>query len=236
MLITLAATPAHDWMDYADLVAGLTGVVVAVVALLVAVRSASDARASADAAKDSAAASRDVARFAEEQLELARLEVEAARAERARQPKLRLSLAAERDPSDDNAAVVILAVTIHNDGTRPAAGAELRVGIGDVTATIDSVRTSWGADPTPLPEHEGFAVLGDDGPFGDWLYVRETHDVAAGAAVPRYFRIHGQPGVWPFAVRLFHAESPGDGAQTRGKLNLDWTTTQPALIESPPQS
>lgn len=45
------------------------------------------------------------------------------------------------------AATWMLTMTMHNPGSRPAEGATLRIGIGDETATIDSVRTPANRGP-----------------------------------------------------------------------------------------
>ncbi len=174
-----------------------------------------------------------MADVATQELALTRRQVVAAEAERERRPELRLSLAAEPHPLHDEDGQVGLSVTMHNVGTRPAEDAELRVGIGDESATIDSARTPYGADPTPLPEHSGFAALSDGQAFSGWTFVRETHTLPVGASIPRHFLVSGQIGAFPIAVRLFHANAPGQGVKRRAKLNINWHRDRPTLIESP---
>lgn len=230
LLAAELAAVERDWLDYAELGAGVLAALVAVVALVVALRSADDAERSARASQASAEASAKVAHLAEQELELVRREALHAQQERAKRPLLDLHVAARtgdvqtlgdarrgRDPT-------LVDVRVRNTGTKAATGARLTFMIAPyrqrpVIYVLRQDATGSSREAVPLLETTEPSEPGGD-PV-EWTYATETLDLPVHVTEHRQYVVLLPGGGYPLKVRVQHAEAPNGGVELQGELGTE---------------
>jgi hypothetical protein len=214
---------SKNLVDWAQVV----GAGVGLVALVVALVSIKQAAASASEAKDAADASKAIAENTAEQLQVVRDEAAAAAVERAKGPRLQLTLHAW--PDDEHASkhsgpTARLMAQLHNGGERAAEYATLSLRVQGQRVPI--VQTAGdGPDRGAVERTEVFSAHPPPR-SGYWTQLRQWVTLPAGETLTFFFRVDPGAGRTGVEAELRHGGDPRGPATASGWLHLGAATPE----------